>query len=304
MQGGAGYLPLANYPLYDPGAFEDSTLPPLILHPLHYDLRVTAAPDPHSNEAYIPQLQYPVQPPPIHAPTPIAAYAPLLADQASSYTTLISPYSSPSLPVLAAPPSPPATVVPEAAPRIIRLSPAPETPEVQLAKTPEQAGGRRPRDTLAQYNAPQVLFPTPSELLTDPDRKQGEPATSPPPDVGGSSSRRSSRREAKESQAKGKGKARASSVGESSKSENLRKSYFRSVADKVGFESTDPYVPSRIFIVVCDAHSNVSGIRLHHTTRSGTTSSASSSTSFGCTSSSGSRLSCPNRCRVSTIIAV
>ncbi|KIP12441.1 hypothetical protein PHLGIDRAFT_258666 [Phlebiopsis gigantea 11061_1 CR5-6] len=236
-QGGSTYFPLATYPVYDSNVFAS---PPLILQSFDYGLASTSDPQPaYGAHAYIPDLQYPT-PAPIHAPTPVAAYPAILVNHVTDHSMSTSPYSSPCPPALAAAPSP-APAISEAAPRIIRLSPAPEDLGAQPPRTPGHADGQEePQDTLGQYNTPQILFPTPSELLTDPDHGQSEAATSSPSDAGRSSLRRASRRETRESQAKAKGKARALSVGEPNKTENLRKSYFRSVASQVGFESTDP----------------------------------------------------------------
>ncbi|KAI0639758.1 hypothetical protein C8Q77DRAFT_1152710 [Trametes polyzona] len=127
---------------------------------------------------------------PLHAPVPISGYSTLLASDAGD-------------PAFA-----PLSYVEESKPRIV-----------------DQAN---PLDVY--LHAPQVLFPTPSELLTDLNAREREA------------------RNAGEAGSKAPGqKVSTSSVASRSKAEieepenlNQRKAYFRSVSDNVGFTITDP----------------------------------------------------------------
>lgn len=90
-------------------------------------------------------------------------------------------------------------------------------------------------------DAPQVLFPTPSELLTDLNTRSEASAraeTQPAEKSPASSSSTSS-----SSSALGKRKREAREKPENL---NQRKAYFRSVSENVGFTITDPYVRTSI----------------------------------------------------------
>lgn len=102
-------------------------------------------------------------------------------------------------------------------------------------KSAERTEEENPLDIY--LDAPQVLFPTPSELLTDLNtrsdvstRAEAQPSEKSPTSSSSTSS---------SSPALGKRKREAREKHENL---NQRKAYFRSVSDNVGFTITDPYV--------------------------------------------------------------
>lgn len=181
----------------------------------------------------------------IHSPVPVSAYSTLFAHASHEYSTS----SSSSIYSPQQPSSEPLSVTAEVAPYIIRLSPAPQLPPEKSVAEPQDCA--TPHDTLDEYDAPQTLFPTPSELLGNAAPKQLEAGTERHPDacmsaepsIDSSPSHRPAEVETRTPQLKGKSKAKVPAVlqpAEAGKTENLRKSYFRSVADQVGFQPTDP----------------------------------------------------------------
>jgi hypothetical protein len=187
----------------------------------------------------------------IHAPIPISAYSTLLphVDHASSN------FSPPSL---TTPPCARAEQLAELprnpSPYVIMISPAPEHPQPYLVS--EMDEDEKLQDTLEQYDVPQVMFPTPGELLANIAKKELEGRMVPHRDSRAtvaplSTTPASPLAEALETQAtqnsrrkpKPKAKAKVPAVLqpiEPGRTENLRKSYFRTVADQVGFQPTDP----------------------------------------------------------------
>ncbi|OCH95788.1 hypothetical protein OBBRIDRAFT_501911 [Obba rivulosa] len=140
---------------------------------------------------------------PLHAPIPLSSYTSLLGN-----ATHGASISEPSLPADVTPPAP-----------------AP-VPARRLAAPPLANGILEHNSPLDYYcNAPQVMFPTPCELLTNLTARE----RSGPADTQGADAT-----QAEPAQAARKSKAA------DKQPENQRKAYFRAVADSVGFQPTDP----------------------------------------------------------------
>ena len=184
----------------------------------------------------------------IYSPTPVSAYSTPFPQVSQ---TSDEPTSSPTSPQQQ--PSHALSAASESAPYVIQLSPAPgdlTLDPITVEKSTRTLG--KPVDMLEQYDTPQVLFPTPSELLSDVGQKRGDTSTiqtgvgmalASPSSTSDSAAPHSTRRKANTSQPTQKPKTKVlATLGPTkpAKTENLRKSYFRSVADKVGFQSTDP----------------------------------------------------------------
>ncbi len=107
-----------------------------------------------------------------------------------------------------------------------------ENPDCKPAEPTEE---ENPLDVYLE--APQVLFPTPSELLTDLNTRSEVSARAEAQPT--EKSLASSSPTSSSSSALGKRKREAREKPENL---NQRKAYFRSVSDNVGFTITDPYV--------------------------------------------------------------
>ncbi|EMD42213.1 hypothetical protein CERSUDRAFT_120988 [Gelatoporia subvermispora B] len=141
---------------------------------------------------------------PLHAPIPLSGYSSLLGSAPP-----VAPTSEPPIPVGA------------------HRSVAVTIPAHDVSSTPRALSDNR--SPLEYYgNTPQVMFPTPCELLTDISTR----------DRSASGSTNTNGTEAAEV-------AEAANAPRKSKSsekqpENQRKAYFRAVAESVGFQPTDP----------------------------------------------------------------
>ncbi|GJE87581.1 hypothetical protein PsYK624_036640 [Phanerochaete sordida] len=185
-------------------------------------------------------------PPRIHAPIPISAYSTLLA-----HVNYAARDAATSPPPSAAGPSqdlsPPPGV--SAPPLVISLSPAPQPSP--FAPLPEVTEVAQPRSECAhQLEAPQAALSTSPECEL---QERPAQAVSPIPEVEMTSveetvpSSSSSAAEAASlpapSSAKAKNRLKVPTVlqpAQPGRPDNIRKSYFRSVADNVGFQPTDP----------------------------------------------------------------
>lgn len=256
------YFPPANYPLFDATVFAPDQLPPPPPLPLPtyeqqlldqfyeaasvYDATHYALAQPNPSPYQL------TQPAHIHAPIPISAYSTLLP-HVHHASSAASPPPPPTVPPLA--PSQRRVELPhDSAPYVIKISPAPEQAGQQpVASRVDDGTDEKPHDTLLQYDVPQVMFPTPGELLADMTKKEQDVGTVPSParwspeasspTVAGSPLRRSPTPKGASRKSKSRPKAKVPAVlqpVEPGRTENLRKSYFRSVADQVGFQPTDP----------------------------------------------------------------
>ena len=228
-------------------------MPSLVLQPYGHPQPVTFPPEPlaYEDASYVhdfASMSAPVQSTPlIHSPIPVSAYSTLLAhvQRASQESTSSSPHSQPE-----------ASHVPSQAgghshPAIIRLSPAPQHALPFPTSSVEVDEDTTPRSTLEEYCAQQVTFPTPSELLSNLAQNEASSASVPehsaqaPTVEVTDASPSPSRDPTPPAQRVPKAKSRAKvptvlQPAQPGRPENLRKSYFRSVADNVGFQPTDP----------------------------------------------------------------
>ena len=193
---------------------------------------------------------------PIHAPIPISAYSTLLAHVQHAAQVASTPPQQPQLQ-----PCSPAQLQVQpsqhANPHVNENSPPPVSEDRRRnCLTLGHIEDDGPQDTLKQYDIPQIMFPTPSELLSDIARKELDASVTPrpsirepilePPTVPTTPAPQSlvlPTLEEPRIVAKLKQRAKIPTVlqpAQPGRHENLRKSYFRSVADQVGFQPTDP----------------------------------------------------------------
>ncbi|OBZ79941.1 hypothetical protein A0H81_00919 [Grifola frondosa] len=153
---------------------------------------------------------------PLHAPVPISGYSSLLPATPAVSTQHAPAIASSSTPTQSTVSSSPMSAHPAEA--------SPITPESTEQPSPLEA----------YSNAPQILFPTPSELLTD-LHSRGRGDCAPPIEQRGGSDGKVSR-----SSASGTRKVKEETPVSDKQPENQRKAYFRAVAESIGFRPTDP----------------------------------------------------------------
>lgn len=231
----------------------------------------------------------------------------------SAYSTLL-PHVTRYTPSTPAPPAatfhsvgyPSSYTVP---PVIVKSSPPPE-PLIPAGPAPQLDA--KLLNPLELYDSPQTTFPTPSELLTELAQRDLAAGITPHPElrmsVGPTPRAASPSAEPKRPPRRSK-KQRAKTPAalrppEPGKPDNLRKSYFRSLAENVGFQSTDPlvavyYSNGRI----ADRTTAFLEIQSRRTTRSGTTSKAWNIMSYGSMIASRSLATLPRIWSASTHIA-
>ncbi|EKM61183.1 uncharacterized protein PHACADRAFT_190331 [Phanerochaete carnosa HHB-10118-sp] len=246
------YFPPASYPLFDPHIFlgQSPLSPPALVLPPYDDSRYS---DPFPSlsstyEDYPPQHGQHEPPnestPLIHSPIPVSAYSTLLAHV--EYASQESSTSSPK--------SPQAETLHESSqdvahshPTIIALSPAPEHPPLPPAFDISEDGDLKSRGTVEPYTALHATFPTPSELLNglmqDKSEASAVSGAHVPVEVLDACQLSDPPSPPSQPAARARNRARIPSTlrpAQPGKPENLRKGYFRSVADNVGFQPTDP----------------------------------------------------------------
>ncbi|KAH9837099.1 uncharacterized protein C8Q71DRAFT_585337 [Rhodofomes roseus] len=193
---------------------------------------------PSSAAALAPPASEPIYHPavPLHAPVPV-----------SPFSTLISPVSPISQAASDSAPAPPLpaesndanvrTVSPTSTPPMVPSAPAVSPSTTAAPVTAEQS-------PLEYYgNATQVMFPTPSELLTELSARDvagtgGEPSRKA--SVSGPSAPQVNVPAASVKVSKIKESVDAAPVPAKAQPETQRKAYFRRVAEAVGFNPTDP----------------------------------------------------------------
>lgn len=247
------YLAPAEYPLFDPAIFShhlQPSLPPLTI-PQYQDQSVPGlasvppyGTDPYANVqhavAVSPQNHSPTY---IHSPIPVSAYSTLLphVDKMSAESSPASPQAPLSTPPPFAP------LLSHPAEHLV------QEPQFFMHSSRIEHDGAKPCNPLQRYDAPQVMFPTPSELLTDLTQRdvdvepipQPEMCTSAPHSFGAGIGGASLPDAASAPSATFSARSTAQiptavQPVQPGKPENLRKSYFRTVANSVGFQPTDP----------------------------------------------------------------
>ncbi len=137
---------------------------------------------------------------PLHAPVPISTYTSLLTDDTSESTSTSSYHTPQDF----------------------------SSPDEDTKPLPVEH--ENPLDVY--LDAPQELFPTPSELLTDLNSRE--------PERSGQSGTERAEKTSTKTPRSSSGRAKRSEAREKPESLNQRKAYFRSVSANVGFTITDP----------------------------------------------------------------